>query len=171
MSARGRIKLHGKRARSRKLGAAFTLSLACGASPAHAEPMADSDSREAAARQLTLKPKGPGQGRVPDPECGTMRYFGDALAAGMKARLDAIYAVADALLPDLGVSYDTQLGWGPVLAWPWSVPFGPEQGSEVRYGPCSDLLIPALQSHRIVPGFYFIPFFFREVNVKFFFLI
>jgi hypothetical protein len=141
----------GERVRAGRVGAAFALSLACGAGSVHAEPMPDSDLRVASTRELTLEPQGPERGHLPDPECGTMRYFGDALAAGMEARFDAIYAVADALLPDLSASNDTQLGWGPVLSWPWIVPLGPEQGREVRRGRCADVVIPGLQAHRIVP--------------------
>ena len=80
-----------------------------------------------------------------------MRYFGEALAVGMAARFDAIYFVADALFPDLGVGYDTHLGWGPVLAWPWVIPFGPERGRVVQREHCGERITPGLQAHRLVP--------------------
>ena len=141
--------------RSRRRTVAFALalalSLACDVDPAAAQPVPDRPAQAPPKLTFIPLPQGGAPAGGLDPECGTMRYFGDALAAGMEAQFDAIYYVADALLPDLGVAYDTHLGGGPVLAWPWVIPFGPERGRVVRHERCAERIIPGLQAHRLVP--------------------
>ena len=37
-----------------------------------------------------------------DPECGTMKYFGEGMAGAMEGWQDGVFAVYGVLLPDLG---------------------------------------------------------------------
>jgi hypothetical protein len=67
-----------------------------------------------------------------DPECGTMKYFGEGMAAWGDALREALYRISDIALPDLGLQYEpTRFAFA--LTWAWSVPFGPEQGPLVRH--------------------------------------
>jgi hypothetical protein len=56
-----------------------------------------------------------------------MKYFGEGMAAGMKAVSEGILAVSSALLPDLGAQYDGS-EFGFALSWSFTLPFGPETG-------------------------------------------
>ena len=66
-----------------------------------------------------------------DPECGTMKYFGEGMAAAGEALRNGLYAMWAALLPDLGVQHDrSAFAWA--LSWSVTFPFGPESGPLLR---------------------------------------
>jgi hypothetical protein len=66
-----------------------------------------------------------------DPECGTMKYFGEGMLAGMMALQEGLFAVYSAVLPDLGAAYDGS-EFAFALSWSFVLPFGPETGPLVR---------------------------------------
>jgi hypothetical protein len=68
-----------------------------------------------------------------DPECETMKYYGEAL--GGMVREQALLVVAS-VLPHPGLRIQPD-GTGPhmTLSWPWSLPFG-QPGETSSYGHC-----------------------------------
>jgi hypothetical protein len=93
------------------------------------------------------------EGALAHPDCGTMAHFGDGLPSAMQVYFNAWYALADVVLPDLGLQYDAREGVTPALAWPWVIPFGLEIGGERRRHRCHTEVIRGLMPHRVVPEF------------------
>jgi hypothetical protein len=88
------------------------------------------------------------------PECGTVRYSGESLEYGLRTQFALLDQVLDAVLPDFGIQYDTRAGTGPVLGWPFVLPFGKATGTTVHHYHCEEDLVYSLKPHRLVlePG-------------------
>src|SRR6185295_18172764 len=90
-------------------------------------------SGAAAAADLRLlsppNPYGPAGAR--DPECGTMKYFGEGLRAGFDGLFDAVDLGLDVVVPDVGWRRAAG-GSGLVLSWPLAASFGPATARSVR---------------------------------------
>jgi hypothetical protein len=88
-----------------------------------------------------------------DPECGTMKYFGEGMAAGMAALYSAAFRGLDLLVPDIGTVYTKRNALAPALSWPVIIPFGPVSAREITRHHCADDDVVEFQSMRLVPEF------------------
>jgi hypothetical protein len=92
--------------------------------------------------------------RAERPECGTMKYFGEGISAGLDDLFLKAERVFDLIVPDVGAERTWPAGGALVLSWPLTVSFGEPTATMVRRYHCAEDVVYAMQPHRLTlePG-------------------